>query len=75
MNARSNNGDQPTGLWVPHWFMNSVDYNAFFRPGEGAQAPLLFTAISAARATGQINASQIHVFSTIEDTINQIARG
>lgn len=52
--------------------MNSVDYNAFFRPGEGAQAPLLFTAISAARATGQIKASQMHVFGTIEDTINQI---
>jgi hypothetical protein len=67
-----NNGDQPTGLWVPHWFMNSVDYNAFFRPGEGAQAPLLFTAISAARAAGQIKASQMHIFSTIEDAINQI---
>jgi ABC-type dipeptide/oligopeptide/nickel transport system ATPase component len=67
-----NNGDQPTGLWVPHWFMNSVDYNAFFRPGEGAQAPLLFTAISIARATGQMKASQLHVFSTIEDTINQV---
>ncbi len=67
-----NEGDQPTGLWVPHWFMNSVDYNAFFRPGEGAQAPLLFTAISTARAEGQLKASQIHTFSAIEDTINQI---
>jgi uncharacterized protein len=67
-----NDGDLPTGFWVPHWFMNSVDYHAFFRPGEGAQAPLLFTAISAARATGQIKASQLHIFSTIEDTINQI---
>lgn len=67
-----NDGDRPTGLWVPHWFMNSVDYNAFFRPGEGAQAPLLFTAISAARAAGQIKASQIHVFNSIDDTANQI---
>ena len=67
-----NKGDQPTGLWVPHWFMNSLDYHAFFRPGEGAQAPLLFTAISAARATGQLKASQIHVFSTISDSLNQI---
>jgi nicotinamide riboside kinase len=67
-----NEGDRPTGFWVPHWFMNSMDYHAFFRPGEGAQAPLLFTAISAARATGQIKASQLHIFSTIEDTINQV---
>jgi uncharacterized protein len=67
-----NNGDQPTGLHVPHWFMNSADYIAFFRPGEGAQAPLLFTAISTARATAQIKTSQLHIFSTIEDTVNQI---
>ena len=67
-----NDGDQPSGLWIPHWFMNSVDYNAFFRPGEGAQAPLLFTAISAARATGQVKASQLHIFSTIQDSLNQI---
>ena len=36
----SNDGDKPTGLWVPHWFMNSSDYLAFFHPGEGAQGPL-----------------------------------
>jgi hypothetical protein len=60
-----NDGDHPSGLWVPHWFMNSLDYHAFFRPGEGAQAPLLFTAISVARATGQVKASQLHLFSTI----------
>jgi DNA helicase HerA-like ATPase len=67
-----NNGDQPTGLWVPHWFMNSLDYQAFFRPGEGAQAPLLYTAISFARAAGQLKSSGLHVFSTIEDSVNQI---
>src|ERR1035441_321412 len=33
-----NDADTPAGLWIPHWFMNSVDYQAFFRPGEGAQA-------------------------------------
>jgi DNA helicase HerA-like ATPase len=67
-----NEGDRPTGLWIPHWFMNSLDYNAFFRPGEGAQAPLLFTAISVARAAAEVGASQLHIFSTINDTINQI---
>ena len=67
-----NDGDQPTGLWIPHWFMNGSDYHAFFRPGEGAQAPFLFTAISTARATAQIKTSQLHIFSTIEDTVNQI---
>ncbi len=67
-----NDGDRPSGLWIPHWFMNSLDYGAFFRPGEGAQAPLLFTAISAARAAGEAGAAQLHIFSTIGDTINQI---
>jgi len=67
-----NDGDKPTGLWIPHWFMNSVDYHAFFRPGEGAQAPLLFTAISAARATSQLKSTQLHIFGSIEDSINQI---
>ena len=67
-----NDGDTPTGLWIPHWFMNSVDYHAFFRPGEGAQAPLLFTAISAARATGQMKTSELFVFSSIDDSVNQI---
>ena len=67
-----NEGDSPSGLWMPHWFMNSVDYHAFFRPGEGAQAPLLFTAISAARAAGRPGGSWTRLLNTIEDTINQI---
>jgi DNA helicase HerA-like ATPase len=67
-----NDGDRPTGLWIPHWFMNSVDYHAFFRPGEGAQAPLLFTAISSARAAGQARAPQLTLLSSIEYTVTQI---
>jgi DNA helicase HerA-like ATPase len=67
-----NEGDKPSGLWIPHWFMNSADYQAFFRPGEGAQAPLLFTAISAARAAGEAGAAKLLVLSTISDTLNQI---
>lgn len=67
-----NDGDKPTGLWIPHWFMNSADYQAFFRPGEGAQAPLLFTAISAARAAGDAGAAKLQILATIRDTINQI---
>jgi ABC-type dipeptide/oligopeptide/nickel transport system ATPase component len=67
-----NEGDSPSGLWMPHWFMNSVDYHAFFRPGEGAQAPLLFTAISAARAAGRPGGSWTRLLNTIEDTMNQI---
>lgn len=66
-----NDGDKPSGLWIPHWFMNSLDYQAFFRPGEGAQAPLLFTAISAARAAGDAGAAKLQILSTIGDTINQ----
>jgi len=68
----SNDGDKPTGLWVPHWFMNSSDYLAFFRPGEGAQGPLLFKAISVARAQAQTTTALIHVYASIEDSINGI---
>lgn len=67
-----NDPDRPAGLWIPHWFMDSADYQAFFRPGEGAQAPLLFTAISAARAAGDIGGAKLQVLSTIGDTIKQI---
>jgi hypothetical protein len=67
-----NDGDQPTGLWVPHWFMNSMDYQAFFRPGEGAQAPLLFKAISVARAQSQQKSALLNFLATIEDTSNQL---
>jgi hypothetical protein len=66
----SNEGDTPTGLWVPHWFMNSSDYLAFFRPGEGAQGPLLFKAISVARAQAQIKTALTHVYCTVEESVN-----
>ena len=68
----SNDGDKPTGLWVPHWFMNSSDYLAFFHPGEGAQGPLLFKAISVARAQAQSKTALIHVYAAIEGSINAI---
>ena len=67
-----NDGDKPSGLWIPHWFMNSSDYHAFFRPGEGAQAPLLFTAISAARMAADKDSAPLLIFSIIDDTITQI---
>lgn len=71
----SNEGDTPTGLWVPHWFMNSSDYLAFFRPGEGAQGPLLFKAISVARAQAQIKTALTHVYCTVEESVNAIETG
>ena len=67
-----NEGDVPSGFWVPHWFMNGRDYAAFFRPGEGAQGPLLHKAIGAARAGGQSKTFRLHAFQTIEDTANAI---
>lgn len=67
-----NNGDIPKGLWVPHWFMNSSDYQAFFRPGEGAQAPLLFRSIGVARAQSQEKSALLDVLGTIEDAAHQI---
>lgn len=67
-----NDGDNPRGLWIPHWFMNASDYHAFFRPGEGAQAPLLFKAIATARSRSQPKSSLLDALGTIEDTANQI---
>jgi hypothetical protein len=67
-----NDGDTPKGLVVPHWFMNSLDYNAFFRPAEGAQAPLLFKAISAARAQSQKKSALLDVLGIVEETSNQL---
>jgi uncharacterized protein DUF87 len=67
-----NEGDQPTGLWIPHWFMNGSDYHAFFRPGEGAQAPLLFKSIAVARAQSQIKSMLLDVLGTLEDAASQI---
>lgn len=67
-----NAGDHPTGLWVPHWFMNSSDYLAFFRPGEGAQGPLLFRAIASARAQSQPDSALAQTSRVVEDFVNTI---
>ena len=69
-----NNGDEPTGFFIPHWFMNSLDYQAFFRPSEGAQAPLLHNAIRAARSQAQPAAAQVHLFTTLEEAANSVER-
>jgi len=68
----TNGGVTPDGLWVPHWFMDGRDFTAMFRPGEGAQGPLLHKAIAAARAPQQDKAFKIEVLSTIDDSINGI---
>lgn len=67
-----NEGNTPSGFWVPHWFMNGMDYQAFFRPREGVQAPLLHRAIGIARASEQRKSFRIHVLQTIEDCVNAI---
>jgi uncharacterized protein len=67
-----NDGDIPKGLIVPHWFMNGLDYQAFFRPGEGAQAPLLFKAIGVARGKGQPKSAVLNVIHRVEETLAAI---
>lgn len=67
-----NDGDTPSGLFVPHWFMNSSDYLAFFRPGEAAQAPLLFRAIGVARSQSQQKSALLNLLGTVEDAANQM---
>jgi len=66
----SNQANEPSGFWVPHWFMNGRDYVALFRPGEGAQTPLLHRAISAARSTSQSKAFRIQALAAIEDSLS-----
>lgn len=68
----TNDNDTPDGFWLPHWFMNGRDYHAFFRPSEGAQGPLLFRAIGAARARGQAAAGRIEVIHILEQSVNGI---
>jgi len=67
-----NNGDTPEGLFVPHWFMNSQDYHAFFRPAEGAQAPLLFKAIRSARARTTTDAALADLLDAIDLETNKL---
>lgn len=67
-----NDGDTPSGFWVPHWFMNGADYTAFFRPGEGAQGPLLYRALEKARSKSQVESFKLMLLNTIEDSINGI---
>lgn len=69
----SNETDEPSGFWLPHWFMNGRDFTAFFRPGEGAQGPLLHRAIEVARSRMQGQSSKLLILVTIEDSINSIA--
>ena len=68
----SNETDHPTGFWLPHWFMNGRDFSAFFRPGEGAQGPLLHKAIEVARSSMQRKSIWLLALSTIEDSVNYI---
>lgn len=68
----SNEGNAPSGFWVPHWFMDGRDYTAFFRPGEGAQGPLLHRAIGLARAGGQRKARSISILSEIERVVARV---
>lgn len=66
----SNDSDKPNGFWLPHWFMNGRDYHAFFRPGEGAQGPLLFRAIGAARASQHSISARIEVVHVLEQSLS-----
>lgn len=67
-----NESDTPTGFYLPHWFMNSSDYYALFRPGEGAQGPVLFRAITAARGIENINQRVSHFSSDLNTGISVI---
>jgi hypothetical protein len=42
----------PSGLFLPHWFMNNEEHLRLFKASEGVQAPVLQRAIADARVTG-----------------------
>lgn len=67
-----NESDTPTGFYLPHWFMNSSDYQALFRPGEGAQGPVLFRAITAARGIEENIAKVSHFNDDLNTGISVI---
>ena len=52
--------------------MNGRDYAAFFRPGEGAQAPLLHQAIGTARAGAQLKSNKLRLHAVMETAIGMI---
>lgn len=68
----ANDGDEPSGFWVPHWFMNGRDYEAFFRPGEGAQGPILHRSIRNAKIESSSSVSFNMILDTIEHSLNGI---
>jgi len=68
----SNEGDEPTGFWMPHWFMNGRDYEAFFRPGEGAQGPILHRAIVNSKLRSSNFSERVHFLEVLESSINGI---
>lgn len=68
----SNEGDEPTGFWMPHWFMNGRDHDAFFRPGEGAQGPLLHRSIVNAKVRNSSFSQRTHFLELLESSINGI---
>lgn len=77
-----NDSDTPSGFYLPHWFMDNSDYFAIFRPGEGAQGPVLFRAITGAREqtdqSGKISHFQSDLntgITVIKNTLTEPASG
>lgn len=68
----SNNGNVAEGFWLPHWFMNSRDYHAFFKPGDGAQGPILYRAIGSARARNHKISSKLEIIKVLELSIDGV---
>jgi hypothetical protein len=67
-----NESDIASGFYLPHWFMNSSDYFSLFRPGEGAQGPVLYRAITGARGIENSIQKVPHFQSDLDSGISVI---
>lgn len=67
-----NEGDVPTGLFLPHWFMNGRDFEALFTPAPQTQAPILSNSISRARGTEVSLYQSFLFFQVVQRSISRI---
>ncbi|MCW4384179.1 DUF87 domain-containing protein [Salinibacterium sp. SYSU T00001] len=58
-----------SGLFLPHWFMNSEEHLALFRASEGVQAPVIQRAVADARLAGGSAQSEADRLDNVRSTL------
>jgi len=67
-----NEGENPEGFFIPHWFMNGRDFEALFTPAQQIQAPILSNSISRARGTEVSLFQSFLFFQAVQRSISRI---